>query len=132
VSTGEQSVDVRADQLIERLREQLPGNPEWRQVPMLDYGSEFMTDLSYRVGAVMFDLLYRLSGSAAFNEMIGGYYQQFGSTGGTTDDFVRLASGVSPTDLTPLFRDWIYTTGWTELIEASDGVDDLLRHYLDR
>lgn len=132
VSTGEQSVDARADQLIERLREQLPGHPEWRQFPMFDYGSEFMTDLSYRVGAVMFDLLYRLSGSAAFNEMIGGYYQQFGSTGGTTDDFVRLASGISPTDLTPLFRDWIYTTGWTERIEANDGIDDLLRHYLDR
>jgi hypothetical protein len=129
MATGRPGVDTRTNQRIARLRDQLPEHPEWRQVPMLDYGSEFMTDLSYRVGAVMFDLMYRLSGSAAFNQIMGGYYEQFGATGGTTDEFVRLASRISPADLTPLFQDWIYTTGWTERVEASDGVEDLVRHY---
>jgi len=128
-ATGNAVVEARADQLMEWLRQELPRHPAWRKVPLLEYGQAQLTDLSYSVGALMFDLLYRLVGPAGFNKAIGNYYQQFGEPGGTTEDFIQLISRNSPTDLSRLFEDWIYTSRWAERVVESRKLQDLLHHY---
>jgi aminopeptidase N len=92
-----------------------------KQVPMADYGKAGMTDNSYRVGALMFDTMYRLMGHKAFTQLIGTYYQRYEATGGSTDDLVRLAAGISPVSLDRVFGDWLYSTRWTEIVAGTPG-----------
>src|SRR3970282_645177 len=82
--TGKPLVDARANQLVDWLRGSLPTRPAWKTVPLADYGRAGQTDLSYSVGAVYFDLLYRLAGRDAFNKIISSFATDFGARGGRT------------------------------------------------
>lgn len=130
--TGELIVDTRAAQLIDWLRGALPGHPEWKQVPLVDYGRGGLTDLSYSVGALFFDLLYRLSGRETFNRIIGGYVAEFGTRGGSTNDLVEVLRKTARMDLSQLVTDWIYTTAWADRIEHATGIQDLEAYYRRR
>jgi len=112
-----------------RLRAGLAQNASWRAVPLRAYGREGMTDLSYSVGMLMFDVLYGLVGADRFNAIVGGYYRQYAARGATTDDFVALAKRLSPLDVSRFFDDWIYTTRWADRVAAGAGVDELVRYY---
>jgi aminopeptidase N len=127
--TGELVVDPRATQLVDWLRGALPGHPEWRKVPLVDYGRAGLTDLSYSVGAVFFDLLYRLVGRETFNKIIGEYFTDFGARGGSTKDLVEVMRKTARKDLSQLVTDWLYTTAWADRIEHSTGIQDLAAYY---
>lgn len=127
--TGRPVVDMRAEQLVEWLRDQLPGRPAWREVPMIDYGRNRLTDLSYSVGALFFDLLYRAVGRDTFNEIVARYVADFRATGGSTTDLVDVVRATGGKDLTRLVDDWIHTTAWVERIEAGTTVAELAEHY---
>lgn len=60
--SGTPVVDRRANQLIAWLRTSVQDHQDWRTVPLVDYGRARLTDLSYSVGALYFDLVYRLVG----------------------------------------------------------------------
>jgi aminopeptidase N len=130
--TGEPAVDARADRLVARLREQLPSHPEWRQVPLVDYGRKGLTDLSYSVGGLFFDLLYRLAGAEAFHRIIGRYVAEFGARGGTTQDLIDVIRRTTPVDVSSLVSDWIETTAWTDRVEHSAGIEELAAGYRAR
>lgn len=127
--TGQPVVDARAEQLVEWLRGQLPARPAWRDVPMLDYGRHRLTDLSYSVGALFFDLLYRSVGRDTFNEIIARYVADFRVGGGGTSDLVDVIRATAGLDLTRLVDDWIHTTGWVERIEQGTTIEELAEHY---
>lgn len=126
--TGEERVDPRATRVLEWLRAQLPGHPQWRKVPLLDYGREDLTDLSYSVGAMFFDLLYRLTGRETFNQIIRDYDTRF-ATGGTTRDLLDVIRKDAGMDLSRLLSDWITTTGWADRVERGASVHDLETYY---
>jgi aminopeptidase N len=127
--TGEPVVDARADRLVARLREQLPAHPEWREVALVDYGRKGLTDLSYSVGALFFDLVHRLAGVEAFHRIIGRYVADYGARGGTTKDLVDMIRRTSPVDLSQLIHDWIETTAWTDRVGRATGIRDLAAEY---
>ena len=127
--SGERVVDDRADLLLAWVRKMLPDHPEWKQVPMIDYGRKDMTDLSYSEGAMFFDLLYRIAGPDAFNTMIGKYHAEFIGPGGSTKDFAAVMRRSTKIDLSPLITDWIDTTGWTERVEQNARWEDVVAYY---
>lgn len=97
-------------------------------VPFAEYGRRAMTGRSYRVGAVMFAVLYDLLGPQEFDAVIGGYARQY-AAGGTTRDFVAYASHRATRDLTPFFDDWLFTTRWTGLVARAGSIAELAGHY---
>lgn len=127
--TGKPTVDAKVTQVMERLRKGLPDNPAWRQTPLVEYGRSGSTDLSYRVGAVFFDLLYRLAGPEAFNRIIRTYTTDFGAKGGSTRDFVEVISQSAAVDLSPLVSDWLYTVRWTDRLQAYQDIQALTAYY---
>ena len=130
--TGKPVVDVRANQLLDWLRGSLPTRAAWRAVPLVDYGRTGMTDLSYSVGALYFDLLYRLAGPEAFNTIIGRFATDFATHGGGTRDLLDLVRKTAPIDLTEFNNDWIFTTAWTDRVTRSASIQELEAYYRRR
>lgn len=118
------AIQASAAPLAARLRESQSAS-----TPMLDYGRTGNTDLSYRVGRLLFYLLERLVGPEEFNGIVGGYYQHFAETGGTTEDFASFATSHSAHDLRPLFEDWLRTTNWIGLLDREKTLDRIAELY---
>lgn len=119
----------RVGDRVSWLREMLERRPELRTVPLIDYGRANMTDFSYSVGMIFFAVLYELVGHDAFGEIVGGFYERYLSSGATTDDFLTYALSVSEMDLDLLFKDWIYSTGWTGLVADHGSAVAIARRY---
>jgi aminopeptidase N len=115
------TTDSSADRIAERLASRTKDNAQLTQVPMVSYGCEEMTGNSYSVGALMFYTMYRLMGHQQFVRLVGEYYRRYGATGGSTDDFARLAKELSPVPLDKVFDDWMYSPHWTQLVSAMPG-----------
>jgi len=130
--TGKPLVDARASQLVDWLRGELPKREAWRTVPLVDYGRTGMTDLSYSVGALYFDLLYRLAGREAFNRIIGGFYAGFGTSGGSTKDLADVVRKTAGMDLSALNNDWLFTTAWADRVARSANIRELEAYYRRR
>jgi aminopeptidase N len=126
---GRAAIDSQSTLLLERLRRGLPDHPRWREVPLIDYGAAELTDLSYRVGALFFYLMYRIEGPQAFDHILAAFYQQYGQSGATTGAFATLAERAAPVDLHGLFRDWIFGVGWVERVSESADLQTLLESY---
>jgi aminopeptidase N len=101
-------------------------------VPLIDYGKEQMTDFSYSEGALLFHLLYGVVGPERFRGIIGGFSQQYATTGASTGDLVRFANRTARMNLKPLFDDWVYTTGWWPAIKNGATYAELVRRYRRR
>jgi hypothetical protein len=131
--TGKPEVDAQANSLVDYLRGSLPTHEAWRKVPLVDYGRADMTDDSYSVGAVYFDLLYRLVGRETFNRIIGGYVAEFRTRGGSTKDLADVVCNTAKMDLSmdlsQLNNDWIFTAAWTDRVGHSASIQDLEAYY---
>lgn len=111
------------------IRQNFSERPEWAATPFADYGRKGLTRLSYRVGAVMFDVLHRVVGQDRFNAIVGGYYRAYRDGGASTDAFVRHAGETTGIDLNRFFEEWMYTTHWYELAGAGMDVENLAARY---
>jgi hypothetical protein len=130
--TGRPTVDERAAKVLDWLRKKLPDRPELKKIPLVDYGRKDMTDFSYSVGGLFFDLLYRLGGRENFNRIIRDYVAEYGSRGGSTRDLVAMSRKDSPGVPQQLYDDWLFTTAWADRVEKSAGIEDLLAYYRSR
>lgn len=115
------TTDSSADRLAAWLTNRVKQNARLSKVPMVDYGQAQMTDYSYSVGALMFYTLYRLMGHQAFTKLIATTYQRYKTTSLSNDDFVRLANELSRVPLDAVFRDWLYSTRWSEVVATTPG-----------
>jgi hypothetical protein len=104
---------------VARVRERAEEDPAIRAIPMARYGVEGRTDLSYHVGMLMFDALFRTVGEMAFRQIIGGFYREHGEAGAGTDDFARFANRIAGGHLEAFFESWIFTTAWLDGITSS-------------
>jgi aminopeptidase N len=77
----------------------------------------------------MFYVFYRTVGPEKFRRIVGGFYQANAVKGASTDDFVAYAQGVAGAQLEPLFRDWIYTTAWWDVVREAGTVEQLVTRY---
>jgi hypothetical protein len=92
---------------------------------MIDYGKEEMTGFSYSVGMLMFQVLNEVAGPDRFDRIVGGFFKDHRERGASTEDFVRYARLVAGQKVEPLFRDWLYTTRWLEILSSGTKVEDL-------
>jgi hypothetical protein len=127
--TGEPAVAPRMDFLMKWLRGTLPSRAAWSSVPLVRYGEEGMTGLSYSVGALFFDQLYRLLGPDDFRRLIGDFYRRHHTSGGSTADLVRLIRQIAGARPEAMIDDWLFTTKWTSLIEQFPSAESLAAHY---
>ena len=131
-TTGKPEVDAHANALVDRLRGALPTHEAWRKTPLVDYGRAGLTDLSYSVGAVYFDLLYRLAGRETFNRIIGSYVADFRTRGGSTRDLADVVRKTVNIDVSQLNNDWLFTASWADRVEHSASIQDLEAYYRRR
>jgi len=118
----------RAAQLLDWLRQSAPQHAAWGETALVDYGRAQLTDLSYSVGALFFELLYRLAGPAAVRRIIGEYSSRYAS-GGTTADLVELIRAEAGVPVDALLHDWILTPGWLARIRGAATIEDLAALY---
>jgi aminopeptidase N len=121
------------ERVASRIRERLSGrfadNPRLAEIPMIDFGREEMTDLSYSVGMLMFGVIYHLVGPEEFNAVVGGFFQQHHQSGASTDQFVAHADDVTQADLEPLFRDWLFTTEYRRFLDSESTLAEIAQTY---
>lgn len=113
------AVEGLASRMRDRLRTQFANEPRLGQIPPIEYGTEDVTDLSYRVGMLMFGVLYHLIGQDGLNALVGGFYQELHAVGASTADFVARANEITPLNLDPFFQDWLYGTGYTRFLDGN-------------
>jgi hypothetical protein len=73
----------------------------------------------------MFSALYETIGREAFNQAIGGYYQKYRNSGGTTREFAEFVIGHAPCDVKPLFDEWLYSAAWHARLGKAKQLADL-------
>jgi len=131
---GSTSVDRATAERLDRIRAAFADEPRYREIAPADYGREQVTGLSYRVGMVMFAVLYRMVGHDRFTRIVGEYYRTYADSGGSTADFVALANRVAgdDTNLEPFFDDWIFSAGWYGAVGSGASLDDLVERYRNR
>ena len=127
---GRVTTDRNAQWRVDRLRERVKQEPRLRDVAPIDYGKYDMTDYSYSVGAVMFYVMYRVTGHDAFTRLVRVYYDTHAQTGGNTSEFMTIAKQLSPVPLGELFGDWLQSARWTDVIAVTDArqLVDRYRH----
>ena len=114
---------------MESFRQKCKNNPRCGEVPVIDYGREMLTDLSYSKGMILFYVLYNLVGEKEFLEIMGTFYQKYNETGATSDDFVNHAKKVSQVDLTKFFDEWVYGTKSSEYIINGTPIEEIVKKY---
>lgn len=113
----------------ESFRGKCQNEPKCKDVPIIDYGKEMLTDLSYSKGMIFFYILYRLGGKKNFCEIIGKFYQRYSETGATSENFIKHTNEVSNVDLTKLFQEWIYGSKSSEYIINKVPIEEIIRNY---
>ncbi len=126
---GKVAVLPAARRTAGRLLERAKTEPRLRSVPMIDYGKEEMTGFSYSVGMLMFHVLYEVAGPERFDRIVGGFFRDYRERGASTEDFVRSARLVAGESVEPLFRDWLYTTRWLEILSSGTKIEELPSRY---
>jgi len=104
-------------------------NPRCRDVPVIDYGKEGLTDLSYSKGMILFYVLYNLVGEKKFIEIIGTFYQKYNETGAISEDFINHAKEVSKIDLTKFFQEWVYGSESSKYIINQIPIEEIIQEY---
>ena len=119
------------DRLSKRFIQQCERNPECKDVPIIKYGDEDLTDLSYTKGMLFFYLLYHIMGEDDFLDAMGTFYQKYKKTGATSEEFLNHVKHRSKQSLDRLYDEWIYGTESSRLILDGIPAEDLIERYLN-
>jgi len=119
------------DRLSNRFIQQCERNPKCNDVPIIKYGDEGLTDLSYTKGMLFFYLLYHVMGEDDFLDVMGTFYQKHNKTGATSEDFLKHVRERSKHNLDKLYDEWIYGTESSRLVLDGMPVKDLIQRYLN-
>jgi hypothetical protein len=115
--------------LSNRFRQQCEQNPRCKDVPIVAYGREDLTDLSYTKGMLFFYLLYQTMGENDFLDTAGSFYQRYKHTGATAEEFLVHVKQRSQPNLDRLYQEWIFGTESSQLILDRVPVEDLIQRY---
>jgi hypothetical protein len=117
------------ERLHDRFRQQCKRNPRCKEVPIIEYGNEDLTDLSYTKGMLFFYLLYHVMGEKDFLDAAGTFYQKYKKTGASTKEFLDHIQQRSKQNLEKLFDEWIFGTESSRLVLENTPVEDLIQRY---
>jgi len=126
---GRQVLEEQVNATLSHLQARLDASETLRTVPMRRYGVEDLTDLSYHVGLVMFELIHEIVGRDSFDRIVGEFYRRHARFGGSTEDFVRLAIAIGGMPVAKVVEDWLLTTAWTDTVGAGADRAAILRRY---
>lgn len=115
---------------LARLAANFGEHPIWTKTAMIDYGEKDLTDLSYRMGQILFYLLYEKLGEPSFLETMRGFRRDHRATGATARQFVERVKAAAGVSLDLIFEDWVFTPRAAEILAAGISLDDLRRRYL--
>ena len=119
------------ERLSDRFRQQCERNPKCKDVPIIEYGNEDLTDLSYTKGMLFFYLLYHVLGEKDFLDAAGTFYQKYNRTGATSLEFLNHVKRRSKQNLDRLYEEWIFGTESSRLVLEVIPVEDLIQRYLN-
>jgi len=114
---------------LQRMEKYFADHPDTAEVPMIDYGNKQLTDLSYRMGQILFYLLFDGMGETVFLKTAGDFYQDFYETGATARQFVDYFRDKSDLDLGRIFEEWVFSPKAAEILSSGITLDDLLARY---
>jgi aminopeptidase N len=117
------------EQTATRLLGQCGGDQPCGHVPLRQYGSERMTDLSYPVGRLMFAALFHALGDEVFDRALQRHYQAGKASGTTTDDMVQAFVDVGGTPARRIFDDWLESTGWVMRLRSAVSLQTMFDGY---
>jgi hypothetical protein len=118
------------ERLSDRFRQQCERNPKCGEIPIIQYGNEGLTDLSYTKGMLFFYVLYHLMGEKDFLDAAGSFYQKYKRTGATSQEFLDHIEQRSGQNLDRLYQEWIFGTESSRLILESVPVENIIRRYM--
>ncbi len=124
------AVEAAVAASLVRLAKNFNEHPDWQKTPMISYGEKDLTDLSYRMGQILFFLLYRALGEEAFLETAGSFYRDYGESGATARQFVDHVKKRGGANLGRIFEEWVFTPQAAGLIVEGMSLDELARRYL--
>jgi aminopeptidase N len=122
-------LDQVTDRIYNRLKETFQKNPQYQEIPLIEFGKENITELSYSMGMLMFQVLYNLVGEQEFNEIIGSFYQKYYKSGATSNEFVQHAKDISEFDLMKFFNDWFLGTQYFNYLKEGLLIDEIVLKY---
>jgi len=105
-------------------------NERLKNIPLIDYGNEDLTDFSYTQAMIMFSTLYYWLGEDTFNKLIGGFYEQYYKTGASTRAFTEYCiKHCKEKQIKTFFDNWMYTTDYIEHLNSDATIDDIVLIY---
>lgn len=122
-------LDYVTNWFLQVVKREVAADQRLSTIPMIDFGTQGMTDYSYSLGMIAFRILYEILGEEVFNQSLKTFYQQYSNKEATTQDFVRTTKLVSGRDMSAFFNDWFFTTGYLELLERRSTFDELVMMY---
>jgi hypothetical protein len=125
----EGAVENAVRESLARMAKNFGEHPDRRKIPMIEYGEKQLTDLSYRMGQILFFLLFEIMGEEALLEAAGSFYREYSETGATARQFVEHFKRRSKVNLDRLFEEWVFTAAAADLITAGTSLDELVRRY---
>ena len=123
------AVDQAVAGSLVRLAKSFADHPDWKRTPMIDYGKTDLTDLSYRMGQVLFYLLYKSLGEEVFLETVGSFARDYRATGATASQFVEHVKKRAGVNVDKIFEEWVFTPRAAEIVAAGTSLQDLVRRY---
>jgi aminopeptidase N len=123
------SLKKRYEKISGNLKSRFQKDPKAKNVPIIDYGKESMTGLSYSKGSAVFILLYDLLGEKSFFNILGSFYSKYFQTGATTDDFTGFINKNSKIDLSLFFKEWIYGIESNQYIMEQIPYEKIIKKY---
>jgi len=81
-------------------------------VPFARYGSERLTDFSYRLGFLMFAALEERMGRDRLDAGLRAFVERYRREGATTRQLIDTLRAESAVDLDAFFEQWMFTTRW--------------------
>jgi aminopeptidase N len=115
--------------MLVRLAKDFGEHPDWKTTPMIDYGVKDLTDLSYRMGQLLFYILYKVQGEEAFLETNGSFFRDYREKGATALQFVEHVKKRAGAVADRIFDDWVLTPKAAEVVAAGISREELVRRY---
>lgn len=104
-------------------------NPRLLEIPMIDYGSERLTNHSYSKGMLFFYFLYRMAGEEPLLEAIGSVYQTYHDSGASAREFLAHLESRLGLELDSFFQAWIFSTEAAWDISSELTLDEIAGKY---
>jgi len=123
------NLETGAERMRDSFRRGCQNDKKAKKIPMLDYGKEGLTDLSYSKGMVFFYVLYKLAGEEKLLNSIRNFYQKYHARGATTENFLSQLKDDLKIPLDKFFQDWVYGAASSDDIIGAKTLEEIVRKY---